>query len=428
MTVNPELKAKMMKYRWAIFIVLAVAYFFVYFHRVSTTAMAPDIEEAFGIGAAATGLLASAYFYAYTAMQLPSGIFTDKWGPKRSATVFIIITAIGSLVCGLSTSYEMLIAGRVIIGVGVAVIYIPIMRVLALWFRKDEFASLSGILLMVGNVGTIAAATPLVLMTEALGWQNVFIILAVITFIIGLMCWVIVKDHPKDKGFPSIEEIESEETGKPIEESTSEKIPMVQSLKLTFGSGRKFWTLAIWFFFMYGSIMVYQGLQAGAYYTNVYDWDKGTWGILLTLVGVGMIIGCPLAGFISDKILHSRKKVLVLGTLVYTIIWAVIWLMSGKLDSLVAQGIINFCFGFFGGFFVVSYAQVKELYPVSIVGVSTAALNLFPFLGGAILQSISGYIVADKTPEQFQTLWMIMFICMVVATICAFLSMEKQKT
>lgn len=232
MTVNPELKAKMMKYRWAIFIVLAVAYFFVYFHRVSTTAMAPDIEEAFGIGAAATGLLASAYFYAYTAMQLPSGIFTDKWGPKRSATVFIIITAIGSLVCGLSTSYEMLIAGRVIIGVGVAVIYIPIMRVLALWFRKDEFASLSGILLMVGNVGAIAAATPLVLMTEALGWQNVFIILAVITFIIGLMCWVIVKDHPKDKGFPSIEEIESEETGKPIEESTSEKIPMVQSLKL----------------------------------------------------------------------------------------------------------------------------------------------------------------------------------------------------
>ncbi len=208
MTVNPELKAKMMKYRWAIFIVLAVAYFFVYFHRVSTTAMAPDIEEAFGIGAAATGLLASAYFYAYTAMQLPSGIFTDKWGPKRSATVFII-TAIGSLVCGLSTSYEMLIAGRVIIGVGVAVIYIPIMRVLALWFRKDEFASLSGILLMVGNVGAIAAATPLVLMTEALGWQNVFIILAVITFIIGLMCWVIVKDHPKDKGFPSSSSAES---------------------------------------------------------------------------------------------------------------------------------------------------------------------------------------------------------------------------
>ncbi len=427
MAVDQTAKAKMMKYRWAIFGILAIAYFFVYFHRTSTAVVGSSINDTFGVGAASIALLGSAYFYAYTAMQLPSGIFSDNWGPRRTATIFVALAGAGALMTGFATDFWIVIVGRVIIGIGVAVIYIPIMRVLALWFRKNEFASLSGMLLLVGNVGAIAATIPLTILLEALGgWKAVFLLLAAITFIIAILCWFIVRDHPTEMGYPSIEEIVSEETGEPITESTSEKIPMTVALKTTFGSGLKFWSLAIWFFFMYGSIMVYQGLQAGVFYNSVYGWDKNIYGTLLMMVGVGMIFGCPLAGILSDKVLKSRKKVLVFGTVVYTAIWAVIWLTSGNLDSQIAYAAINFCFGFFGGFFVVSYAQIKELYPISIVGTSTAALNLFPFAGGAILMLVSGYIVSENTATQFETLWLIMFAMMVIATVCAFLSSERK--
>jgi sugar phosphate permease len=303
------------------------------------------------------------------------------------------------------------------------------MKVLAVWFRKNEFATMSGILLLVGNVGGIAAATPMVLMMDALGIEMTYIVLAIITALIALLVWFLVRNHPMEKDLPSIEEIVSEETGQPITESTSEKMGTVEALKRTFLSGRNFWPLAIWFFVMYGTIMLWQASQAGAYYKNIGGFDGGTAGMMLTMVGVGMVFGCPLAGKLSDSYLHSRKKVVIIGTVVYTLIWAFIYLTADSADILTNEMIqyaINFCFGFFGGFFVVSYAQIKELYPIAMAGTSTAALNLFPFAGGAILITIAGFLVTDQTLDQYKTVWLMALGLMVLGCICAFLSKEKE--
>ncbi len=305
--------------------------------------------------------------------------------------------------------------------------YIPTMKILASWYRRNEFASLSGILLAVGNVGALSAAGPLAFMSEALGWQQVFLILGVISLALAGAAFAITRDRPSDLNLPTIQEIEAEENGEPVPEAGAmEKIPMVQALRMTFGAGRKFWPLAVWFFFMYGSIMVYQGLWAGPFYHDILGWDKGTYGLVLTFIGIGMILGCPTAGYISDKILRSRKKVLIIGTVVYTIIWAVIWITAGQITGIQAYMAINFVFGFFGGFFVVSFAQIKELFPMAIVGTSTAALNIFPFAGGAILQQLSGLMLASRSLEAYQGLWLFMLICMVMATAAAFLSQEKE--
>src|SRR5574344_2777673 len=110
--------------------------------------------------------------------------------------------------------------GKFIIGIGAAVVYIPIMKVLAVWYRKNEFASMSGILLLVGNVGGIAAATPMVLLMDGLGIQNTYIFLAVVTVVIAGLCWLIVRNHPSEMELPGIEDIVSEETGEPVTEST----------------------------------------------------------------------------------------------------------------------------------------------------------------------------------------------------------------
>lgn len=412
---------------------MALAYFFVYFHRTTGGAISDNLQDYFGVGTASIALLASAYLYAYTLMQIPSGILTDKMGPRRAATIFVFLIALGSLISAYSATcndFTLMIIGKFIIGIGAAVVYIPIMKILAVWYRKDEFASMSGILLLVGNVGGIAAATPMVLMMDNLGIQNTYIVLAIVTAAIALLCWFIVRNHPSEKNLPSMEEIVSEETGKPISESTSAKMGTIIALKTTFGSGRKFWPLAIWFFFMYGTIMLWQASQSGSFYKNIYDFSNGTAALMVTMVGVGMVFGCPLAGRLSDKILHSRKKVILIGTSAYTVIWAIIWLTAGKdyMNSTTIQTIINFLFGFFGGFFVVAYAQIKELYPIAMAGTSTAALNLFPFAGGAILITIAGLIVTNKTLAQYQTVWLMALIMMIIALICAFLSVEKEST
>ncbi len=430
MTIDPEKKRKTLSYRWLIFAVLALAYFFVYFHRTTGGAISENLQDFFGVGTASVALLASAYLYAYTLMQIPSGILTDRMGPRKAATIFIFLIAIGSILSAYSATcgnFSLMIVGKFIIGIGAAVVYIPIMKVLAVWFRKNEFASMSGMLLLVGNVGGIAAATPMVLLMDSLGIQNTYIVLAIVTAVIAGLCWLIVRNHPSEKELPSIEEIVSEETGEPVGESTLTKMGTVEALKMTFTSGRKFWALAIWFFFMYGTIMLWQASQAGSFYKNIYGFSSGSAGLMVTMVGIGMVFGCPLAGTISDKILHSRRKVIIVGTLVYTMIWGVIWLTAGNdsMNSIAIQAAINFLFGFFGGFFVVSYAQIKELYPIAMAGTSTAALNLFPFAGGALLITIAGFVVSEKTLSEFQNLWMMAFVMMIIALVCAFLSIEK---
>lgn len=419
---------KVLRYLWAVFGILALAYFFVYFHRVSSAVVSTDLQITFGVSTAASiALLSSVYFYAYTVMQLPSGLLTDNWGPRKTVSLFTLVAAAGAILTGIASTFETVIAGRLLIGIGVAMVYIPTMKILAAWYRKNEFASLSGILLAVGNIGALSAAGPLALMSDALGWQQVFIILGMITLVLAALVWMITRDRPSDMNLPSIQEIEAMELGElATEVKTMEKIPMGRALKMTFGAGMKFWPLAIWFFFMYGSMMVYQGLWAGPFFHDILGWDRPTYGLVLTFIGMGMILGCPTAGYISDRILKSRKKVLIIGTVVYTIIWAIIWVTAGHITSTETYMAINFAFGFFGGFFVVSYAQIKELFPISIVGTSTAALNIFPFAGGAILQQASGLMLATRSLESYQGLWLFMLICMIIATVAALLSKEKE--
>lgn len=273
MTIESEKKKRMLSYRWAIFAVLALAYFFVYFHRTTGGAISDTLQDFFGVGTASVALLASAYLYAYTLMQIPSGILTDKFGPRKAATIFIFLIAAGSILSAVSAAadnFTLMIVGKFIIGIGAAVVYIPIMKVLAVWYRKNEFASMSGILLLVGNVGGIAAATPMVLLMDGLGIQNTYIFLAVVTVVIAGLCWLIVRNHPSEMELPGIEDIVSEETGEPVTESTSAKMGTVEALKMTFASGRNFWPLAIWFFFMYGTIMLWQASPRRVRSTRAY--------------------------------------------------------------------------------------------------------------------------------------------------------------
>ncbi len=415
MLQDESTKERTLRYRWAVFGIMAVAYFFVYFHRVSTAVVSVDLVSTFAVDAASIALLSSAYFYAYTIMQLPSGLLTDSLGPRMTVSIFTLVAAAGALLTGIAITFDQVIIGRLLIGMGVAMVYIPIMKIIATWYRRDEFASLTGILLAVGNLGALCAAGPLALLSSALGWQQVFIVLGLIALGLAFASWMIIRDRPEDMNLPPIQKIEA-----------LEKIPLLDALRMTFGSGMKFWPLAIWFFLTYGTIMVYQGLWAGSFYQDVLGWDKATSGMVLTFIGIGMILGCPAAGYISDRILRSRRKVLIMGTVLYSIIWAAIWITAGQISSTQTYMAINFLFGFFGGFFVVSFAQIKELFPISMVGTSTAALNLFPFAGGAVLQQLSGLMLDARDLESYKTLWLFMLICMLAAALAAFLSREKK--
>jgi sugar phosphate permease len=188
------------RFRWMIFLILAMAYLFVYFHRLSLSVVADDLVRDFKTSASVKGLLGSIYFYCYAAMQLPAGLLSDSPGPGKTVTFFLLIASAGSIVFGLSQNIQVAFSGRIMVGFGVSMVFIPTMKILSQWFRKNEFAFMAGILNAVGGAGVLAATWLLALMTVAFGWRFSFQVIGGCTFILVILVWVVVRDRPQDKG------------------------------------------------------------------------------------------------------------------------------------------------------------------------------------------------------------------------------------
>lgn len=422
--MNSQKANKTLSYRWIILVILLIAYFFVYFHRTSTAVVGTEIVSAVG---GSVALLGSAYFYSYMLMQIPSGLMADRYGVRSLVSVFLLIAALGAFLIGLGESWNTVLIGRVLIGLGLGAIYIPMLKVLAVWFKKNEFASLNGIILAVGNAGAIASATPLAILSDAIGWQDVFIFLAITTLILAVMCYVIIRNHPSEKGYMSIEEIISNETGVSVSDSTSAKVSMKSGLMTVVTSGRKFWAPAIAYFLLYGTLMTYEGLWAGTYFNNAYDFEyNSSW--MITAVGIGMIIGAPLAGLMSDRVFHSRKRVSLTGNIGYAVIWLIIFTFAGMINNYTFWIAVNVAMGFTASWMIVTYAQLKDWFPIAISGTAVATMNVFLFLGAGVMQSLSHYIVnKNSSIDEFRFLWMIMFICQVLTCIFVYISPENKK-
>ena len=117
--------------------VVSVPYLLVYFHRVAPAVVMDRLMDEFKGSGAVLGNLAAIYFYIYTLMQIPSGILADSWGPRRTITMGCVVSAGGSVLFGLAHSLPMAYAARFLVGLGVSVIFIPILKIITLSVRRD---------------------------------------------------------------------------------------------------------------------------------------------------------------------------------------------------------------------------------------------------------------------------------------------------
>ncbi len=390
----PQTATKMLKYRWYIFSILALSYFFVYFHRLSLSVVANDIVKDFNTTASVMGLLGSIYFYCYAAMQLPAGLLSDSIGPRKAVTVFLLAASAGSLVFGLAPNINIAFAGRVLVGIGVSMVFIPTMKILSQWFRTTEFAMMAGILNAVGGVGVMAATWLLAAMTAGIGWRLSFDLIGGCTFIIVAMVWLIVRDRPADKGWPSPLEIDNQ-GGKAAPQPV--QIGLLEGA-LSVVREKYFWPVAIWFFFDCGIFFGFGGLWGGPYLMHVYGLTRAQAGAILSMIAWGMIIGSPFLGYLSDKVLKRRKPVFYMCTtgLVVEMIFLCIFPSGLPLPLLY---VVFFFFSVFASSIVViGFTTTKELFPVEIAGTSVGTVNLFPFLGGAVFMPVLGKVL-DAWPK-----------------------------
>jgi len=409
--MHSELSVKVLRYRWLIFLVLALAYFFVYFHRLSLSVVANDLVKAFQTTASTMGLLGSIYFYCYAAMQIPAGLLSDSLGPRKTVTFSLLIASAGSVLFGFAPTINTAFIGRIMVGLGVSMVFIPTMKILSQWFRAHEFARMAGILNAVGGIGVFAATWLLALMAGTLGWRLSFELIGGCTFLLVGLVWLIVMDRPGAKGWPSIAEIDHQGVG---QAHPPQQIPLKEGMRRVV-SNRFFWPVAIWFFFDCGIFFGFGALWSGPYLMHAYGMTKGEAGTILSMIAWGMIIGSPLLGFVSDKLLKSRKKPFVICA-AKPVLLSLFFIFSICSSSIV----------------IVGFTMTKELFPVEIAGTSVGTVNLFPFLGGAVFMPLLGSVL-DAYPlsaaggysiKAYATLLMILLISSIIALVCTFFMKE----
>jgi len=380
-----DLLAKAKRYRYVICLVIFLSYLLVFFHRLCPAVIALDIQSDFGLSGTVLGLLGSAYFYPYALMQIPTGVLVDSWGPRKTIAAFFLVAAAGSVLMGLAPSLGWAVLGRVMVGAGVATVFVGNFKLLSQWFCPERFLTMGGVFMAVGGVGALTAGAPLAWLSDALGWRLSLAAVGGFTALMAVAVWLVARDRPQDMGWPPVNTA-------PEQAAPAAKPRLLDGIKQVVTAWR-FWPISLWSFFTVGLSFAMGGLWGGPYLMQVYDLSKAAAGGVLSVFALSLLVGSPLLGLAANR--WGRKPVLRMCSLVLSAAFALLYLYTARLP-LPLLYVIFFCLGLGGTATGPIVATVsKELFPVEIAGASVGMVNLFPFLGGALFQVAMGAILSS---------------------------------
>lgn len=380
-------------YRWGCLGALFSSAFLTFCIRLAPAVAVPNLQATFGLTAAELSHLTALYLWPFAVMQPVAGLLTDTLGPRRSVTIFLAITGLGQLLLALAPNFTVALLGRGCTGIGASILYVAAAKIMAQWFRRREFGTLTGAWTSVANLGGIAAAAPLAALLPLIGWRASFGAIGGAVLLTALLVFVVVRDRPADLGWPGPidpdEPIQSAGAGRPL--SFRQGIGIVLRERNT-------WLLGGYAFLLFGTMTMMQGLWAVPYLMDIHGQTQQEAANSLTLWGVGLILGCTLWGYVADRVVRTRKGVVCAGAVVYALLWVLLAVRPAGLPGGVLH-VAMFWGGFFSSTWIPAYAQLKDSVPPQVVATAMGMLNLFFWLGGAFYQQTSGLLL-DIFPKE----------------------------
>ena len=372
-----ELTPAQQRLRTTVLLLAIGAYLLSFFHRVAPAAIARDLAAAFETSAASLGVLAATYFYVYTVMQIPTGVLADTLGPRKILTLGGIVAGAGSLLFGLAPTFDLAVVGRTLVGLGVSVAFIAMLKLIAVWYEENRFATLTGTAMFIGNIGSVAAGTPLAWAAQTAGWRTVFVVVGVLSLAIGVASWFLVQDRPGEKG------------GAPAR-AMGAKVDRTAWLGglMTVMRNPATWPGFFVNLGIAGSLFSFAGLWAVPYLTQVHGMTRAVASNHISVYFIGFAVGCAVIGRISDR-MGRRKPLMVGGALLHALGWWV-WIASGPLPSGLTYVLCG-VMGLVTASLTLSWACAKEVNPPLLSGMATSVVNVGVFLGPAILQPLVGW-------------------------------------
>lgn len=365
--------------RWILWGTLGVVFLLVNVNRLSSAVLSADLMVAFDTTGAQLGTLHAMFFWVYAFMQIPTGILADRVGPRRTATAGAVVMNVGVVWFAFTDTFAAALVARGLVGLGGSVIFVCILRFCANWYRADEFATMNGLTFAFSGFGGIFATTPLALAVDYGGWRPTLAILGVLGLLFAAVVFALVRDTPEKAGFEPLEGVPNQPTV-----STSE----LRTNLATVLRDRWIWVVSVMLFCTSGVNLTMFGLWGVPYVVQTYDVSVTFASVFTLLGGLGLMIGPPAIGWLSDR-LERRVELMVSGGTLVVACYGVIAVLGDP--PLVVVGAAFLLAGAMLGSFLLSYAIVKDRHPASASGISTGTVNGASFFGAAILPTLMGW-------------------------------------
>jgi predicted MFS family arabinose efflux permease len=372
-----------MTQRWKIFSVLALPFIMGYFYRVSMAVLSRDITQDLHLSAAELGILSGIFFYIFALAQLPLGPLLDRFGGKRIICLFSIITTSGSLIFALAPTYQAALIGRALLGAGTASILMGSLKIFTNWFNGREFPRVSGLMIAVGNLGSVSATAPLALAIGVFSWRPVILAITLAQAVATILVFATVRDSPAGQENAA------------VVASSSPIVPEnTRSILGTLYSSPDFWLTALIAFFWYANYMVLLALWGGPYLREAVGLSPALAGNTLLCTSVGLILGSLLLGKAIDLLNGSLEKTILCGQAFLLLLMLA---MLGPAEHLPRPALAGlfFLIGLVSATGTIIYPLARKLVPHHFAATAMTGVNFFLLMGAATTQHVMGIYICS---------------------------------
>jgi len=275
---------------------LGAAFFFAeYFARVDPSIIVPQLMSAFHVGAFALGSLSAFFYYPYIAMQLPVGTLVDRYGPRRLLAIAALVCGAASFLFAISQTIWAAELARALMGFSAAFAFVGTLKLATLWFDSGRLGLLAGLTQGVGMLGAAVGEGLFSFIVERIGWRYTLGLISILMFVLAFLIGAIVRDKR-----PTLLGHMVPDTG---------QIKVWDSLMIVFRNSNS-WRIAVYAGLIYAPTGAFAELWGPSFLTRVYGMSHQLAAMAISVIFIGLAIGGPTVGWISDKI-GLRRPILV---------------------------------------------------------------------------------------------------------------------
>ncbi len=366
---------------YAVWGVAVATYLLAIFHRTSLAVAGLEASERFGISASQLAVFTMLQLLVYAAMQIPVGLLVDRYGPRAVMLSGVLVLSLAQTGFALTDSYVGAVVARTFVGMGDAMTWICVLRLVSRWFPSRRVPLITQLSGTIGQVGAVAAAVPMTFALREVGWTAAYLTSAALGAVLALGLLLVVRDAPEGRRMPG----------------PRLSWPGVRS-SLSASWAHPGTRLGFWMHFTTQFNATAMALLWGyPYFVQGEGLSPTRAGVLLTLIVVAFMYSGPLLGLLVARHPWHRSSMVLVIVAAIVVVWTVVLLWPGP-APLWLLVVLTQVIGFGGPASMIGFDLARTSNPAERLASATGIINQAGFAASLVLVLGIGLVLDWRTP------------------------------